>query len=544
MRCLIGDKEDFFLTSFATQGEMNAFIKERATQRKAILANFLDLSVFDTLYELIKRDATDIKALLSKVPERNWESIKGELETQLKDYRVKIREAESSMSSLQSRLDGLRLELRESNGEHIVTVEDISRKNDKLKSIQKRIVSGTARLSGLNEVFESQSRKLEKANILENSFPLEELENQLDSQRETERSLLTIQHNLNVEKKELKRTRDSAKILETVPCGDQFLQCKFIKRSHKDAKLITEQINRVDETSVSLRSLKKVLKDLHAQNLNSKIGKYKEILKQANDLRVSQSGIELELNDLSRELSDLQESETLLSDEITVMKTQVVQDADAPEVSLLRNKIYELEEALKSKDALRLSMSELIGRTKTQLVQIKKEREQYAQLLTEWKIYDLLLSATSKRGVPVHVLSSRLPKINEEISKILGTNTNFTIELEAPVDSSAMNIFIDYGDSTRPIECASGMEKMLASLAIRVALINVSTLPKSDILIIDEGFGTLDEVNIVACNRLLQSLKKYFKCILVISHVEGIKDSVDNVIEIQKDGVDAAIRIV
>ena len=189
-------------------------------------------------------------------------------------------------------------------------------------------------------------------------------------------------------------------------------------------------------------------------------------------------------------------------------------------------------------------MSELIGRTKTQLVQVQKEREQYVKLLTEWKIYDLLLSATSKRGVPVHILSARLPKINAEISKILGTNTNFTIELEAPIDSNTMNIFIDYGDSTRPIECASGMEKMLASLAIRVALINVSTLPKSDILIIDEGFGTLDEVNIVACNRLLQSLKKYFKCILVISHVEGIKDSVDNVIEIQKDGVDATVRII
>ena len=64
-----------------------------------------------------------------------------------------------------------------------------------------------------------------------------------------------------------------------------------------------------------------------------------------------------------------------------------------------------------------------------------------------------------------------------------------------------------------------------------------------DILMIDEGFGTLDDVNIVVCNRLLQSLKKYFKCILVISHIEGIKDSVDNLIEIQKDGVDACVRI-
>ena len=49
-----------------------------------------------------------------------------------------------------------------------------------------------------------------------------------------------------------------------------------------------------------------------------------------------------------------------------------------------------------------------------------------------------------------------------------------------------MDIYINYGDSRRIIECASGMEKMISSLAIRVALINVSSLPKSDILILDD----------------------------------------------------------
>jgi DNA repair exonuclease SbcCD ATPase subunit len=151
-------------------------------------------------------------------------------------------------------------------------------------------------------------------------------------------------------------------------------------------------------------------------------------------------------------------------------------------------------------------------------------------------------TATSKRGVPLHILNSRMPMINAEIAKILGDSTNFTIDLEAPVDSNEMNIYIDYGDSRRPIECASGMEKMLSSLAIRVALINVSMLPKSDILIIDEGFGALDESNVEACSRLLQSLKNYFKSIFIISHVEAVKDGVDNLIEIVKDGADSYVR--
>ena len=40
------------------------------------------------------------------------------------------------------------------------------------------------------------------------------------------------------------------------------------------------------------------------------------------------------------------------------------------------------------------------------------------------------------------------------------------------------------------------MEKMISSLAIRVALINVSSMSKTNSLIIDEGFGTLDELNL------------------------------------------------
>ena len=82
---------------------------------------------------------------------------------------------------------------------------------------------------------------------------------------------------------------------------------------------------------------------------------------------------------------------------------------------------------------------------------------------------------------------------------------------------------------------------MLASLAIRVALINVSSLPKANMLIIDEGFGALDETNIEACSRLLDSLKKWFKNILVISHVDAIKDTVDGVLDITSRGKNSRV---
>ena len=105
-----------------------------------------------------------------------------------------------------------------------------------------------------------------------------------------------------------------------------------------------------------------------------------------------------------------------------------------------------------------------------------------------------------------------------------------------------LEIYINYGDSRRIIELCSGMEKMMASLAIRFVLTNLSTLPRSSMLVIDEGFGALDSGNIDACNEFLESMKKWYKNILIISHIDVIKDSVDNIMEITRNGIDSKVR--
>jgi exonuclease SbcC len=120
---------------------------------------------------------------------------------------------------------------------------------------------------------------------------------------------------------------------------------------------------------------------------------------------------------------------------------------------------------------------------------------------------------------------------------------DFTIELILDDDSNSLDIFINYGDKRRIIELCSGMEKFISSLAIRVALTNISTLPKTNIFIIDEGFGSLDDQGVDACNRLLVSLKKYFKSIFVITHVDSVKEIVDHIIDITKDGLDSHVSI-
>ena len=100
------------------------------------------------------------------------------------------------------------------------------------------------------------------------------------------------------------------------------------------------------------------------------------------------------------------------------------------------------------------------------------------------------------------------------------------------MDGKNIDTYICYGDDMWSLDLASGMEKFVSNLAIRVGLINVSTLPRPNFLCIDEGFGTLDGESIVNMEGAFDYLKTQFDFVLIITHLDSIKDYVDHLIPI------------
>ena len=99
-----------------------------------------------------------------------------------------------------------------------------------------------------------------------------------------------------------------------------------------------------------------------------------------------------------------------------------------------------------------------------------------------------------------------------------------------------INNYIVYDDdNVWPLELSSGMERFISSLAIRVALINVSNLPRSNFLAIDEGWGTMDSDNLNSVYSLFQYLKSQFQFTLIVSHIDSMRDAVDTLLEIKKE---------
>ena len=541
LRTIVGTADDFLMTSLASQGEMNNFIKHRATQRKNILTKFLDLEIFDEMYALAKDDSAAIKGQLSNVPDRDWDILVAEKRSERRRLKKERTEAETRIAKLRLQLQEMKIALATSDSKDLVTAADIEKQEQTIQAARTKLEALSQKSNDLMDEITTAQTKIETISAIKDQFPIDDLRERLLAQQDLERTLLSLTHDHSTEKTLLKTQSKSVKLLEEVPCGDQFPTCKFIKDSHKNKKKLEEQKKVVTDMLEKVRAARKSLNVLKKEDLVEKIEKYDKILERSSKLHIELGDNRLELSRTNNKKKSLKENIDDAVTELQTMKMRVSDSDEADKVSAAKKEIDRVTVDINTQDAQRIKLTETIGHLEAEIEKLLDEKKKYGDLIVQWRAYDMFMNAVSKKGIPLQIMSSQLPLINEEISKILQGVVGFTVELEATPGSNDMDIFINYGDSKRIIECASGMEKMMASLAIRVALINVSSLPKTDLLIIDEGFGALDEMNVESCNRLLASLKKWFRNILVISHVDAVKDGVDNVLDITQHNKNAKV---
>ena len=144
------------------------------------------------------------------------------------------------------------------------------------------------------------------------------------------------------------------------------------------------------------------------------------------------------------------------------------------------------------------------------------------------------MDAIKRDGIPYELISKAIPTIEGAINDILSQIVDFSMILE--MDGKNINCFIVYDDdNVWPLELSSGMERFISSLAMRVGLINVSNLPASNFLAIDEGWGTMDSDNLNSVYNLFQYLKTQFQFTMIVSHIDSMRDAVDTLLEIKKE---------
>ena len=518
------------MTSLASQGDINRFVNKGSAERKAILAKFLRLDILDQLQSVLRTDLATAKSALAKIPEKEFDA-----QIFYKSSKIKARKADrqaevDALEKISEILSSLSSALDSSSEDIKYTEIEVTDQESLLRSLTKDHEEKRSDLEVLEIEKESLEEKLSELSDALGSYDSKHLLAVKSQISETERSLLVTTGEIETKTSQLKSDKREVKKLSDVPCGDSFPTCKYIISAHRAEKSMLEKQDDLKSTRKYATALKREIKKLLAENVEEKLREKNSHDQKIVHVNQRLSEVDISIVKMESNLRNIVRRKTEATSLLDKMRMNLCDDDTAKQRELLIKK-KKIAEQKRSEAKQKIQyLSERIGLLTAEIEQLRKDRIAYEENNFHYNAINLLCKSLSRDGIPLQIVKKKLPIINSEISNILTGVTGFTVELES--NNQGMDIMLDYGDSRRVIECCSGMEKMMSSLAIRTALVRVSSLPKSDMLIIDEGFGALDASNVEACTSLLRSLTKTFRTILIISHIDTVKDVVDNIIEI------------
>jgi exonuclease SbcD len=542
IRRYIGTYDDFALTSMSSQFGSLAFISEGSTRRKEILSKFLDLDTFDKKQKLAKEDSSELKALIKKQESFDYDAI------------IKAREAEAL--SLKKTLDEKKELLKSAVQIHEKLIQEVGQveyelKNQNIPNFVNMTLEEARELREKNLVLSQKySDQLETLNLkakqvkeLIDSIALETdninlndlTDEQTDLKTKTDKYTILL-NNVDKVMSNLDTYNNKVKLLNVVPCGDSFPTCKFIKDAHDAKRLAEQEQNQLD-------NLKKEQLDGKVEYFSqrNRLNEIKELLDKQYQIRNKTSKLTSEYMSLVNEQMNAPRLGKKMAEEEIVFVDQIISYHNAQAtVNELLNKKEELTDSLTNASSERSNLEKEINKifadlgSKVEAVkQARANKKDYQSNLEKYNVYDLYLKCMHPNGIPYEIIKNNLPVINTEVQRILSNIVDFEVYLENDEDKLELMIKHPRYDP-RPLEMGSGAEKTLASIAIRLALITITSLPKPDIFIMDEPGTALDESNLDGFIKILDLIKTQFKTVILISHLEALKECVDTQIQIEK----------
>ena len=552
IRKAFGTFEDFMITSMASQLDSLGFINEGSTKRKEILAKFLDLQMFEEKHKLAKKDSAELKGIIKHLSTIDWNKKLVHGQEALEEILEEIEQQSGLCVKLKARIKELEVEhdliqdqLRsaEDGWIDITTIESELAEKEK----EKRNLAGKILL--INDSRTKFQKKLEAVEEMLNPTELDRLNALID--KYTELSFQQDQLELDLRPKETKLRNLNKKIAmlhdhEYDPncrfCSDN----KFVKDANKakqDAPGVESEISTLKEEIAFLES------EIEAIDYESIIQQRDELasyVSQKTDLesKIQKATTQTQMWNATKQLTKSQIRELKTKQEHYYENQEAFDNIDSLKrdsksvKAMIEKKGVELTRC--EKKTMGLVSEE--GATRQQIKEAEAKLAEIQKYERDYIAYDLFIQAMHPNGVSYQVIKSMLSVINSEIAKILTSIVDFEIFFDNI--GSKLEIYIKHPRfDPRPLSMGSGAEKTIASMAIRLALISITNLPKSELFILDEPATALDAEHMDGFIRLLQMIKTQFKTVLLISHLETLKDVVDMTIDIQKKDGYAHVQI-
>jgi len=526
IRRYLGSLDDFLLTSMMSQMNSLNFINEGTTKRKEILAKFLDLEILDKKFKKAKEISQDKRALVKGLEGTDYDAqIEGENET-LADLSDKILNVKLRCNELNVVLDSMK-EKKSSIQHQIDSQKEV---DIDIKSVLSEINKKTTQKELLLDNIDKNKAVLTDCAQFIQEFDLEGILERKEIYSKTFKQLTDLSLSLKEQMREKASVEAKQVLLSSVPCGDKFPTCRFIKDAHEAVgtfDVIQEAIKRLEEGAEVYEGQ---IKALNIEEANALFNEYNDFVSKKSSMEKKIENQEMEVRLATMKLKSSLEKKKIYEENETKVQ----------EVLSLKEKSRELGRTIKASqedcsdcndDLLNLLRHEAAAKARIEVATENKAKLQKAR--EDYSTYVYFMRCVHPNGIPYDVTKKMLPIINEEIEKVLADVVDFQVFFEE--DGNKLNIFIKHPKFVqRPIELGSGAEKTIAATAIRLGLLNVSSMPIPNFAVLDEPATALDAENMDGFIKILQMYRENFETVFLISHLDSLKDIVDDEVLIQK----------
>lgn len=532
-----GEFDMFTNTLVSLQGNTSGFVYQKQAERKTFLASLLGIEIFEQLHSLMGKKVRDSEALLKKYKKTDFEKNLADAEVAVELNKNALSQDAKDLLVIKSFKGVIRdlildetKKLKEVPSETLNKDSLLEQKTKHNRSKETEAAREVTLTKGLNTITATRTKYeaiAEKAKNITAKYEEYKVTNRKmnDAEREMDKLAYYVSSLQSKSAKllELKYDNDCTFCMDNVFVKDAIEAKNLLDASEKT---LTEKEDAVDKTKLELKAYGDI-EEKHKKftKLNTEIGNLKVKEGKANNAI------------LNTKLSVANSKNSLLKIEEKLKLYEQVKDFLILNESI--NKVIDMHNTDLKEQLRKQSVCE--GRIKTfeKTIIVNDERiKSYTASIAEMQriesqlvIYRYYLSAVHKNGIPNILIMDSIPMIEAKINDILTLVTDFTVRFESDDNSILASIYYDE-DNHWPIELTSGFEKFIISLAVRIALSQISNLARSNFLVIDEGWGNFDSDNLGNVGKIFEYLENNFKFILIVSHIDALHDTVNTTINI------------
>ncbi|UCB58666.1 MAG: SMC family ATPase [Thermoplasmatales archaeon] len=566
------DFKSFFTSIFAKQKELNALSSMNASDRRPLILRMLGIDSLDLIIKEIRSDKKNKELLIKEISKDIINEI-GKNKDEIYNEEIKIIQKEKK------EIETLIKKLKLNNQSNKKDIKNLEKENQKLKNNYEKLNKQKEKLSEYKNLFEQKKQLMNEIKNLKNKISFRE-KNLINEKKKLEK-YTTIEDDIKKNNKRLNEiNKQLEKLLKTIE-QKKTLSKQYIKdiseinikkgkieKIGPDAKcptcdrILSDQYNTLIKKFEKEKTEKEKQNKIFFKNIKNKQSEKDSIIREQialekkknyflNKIREKEK-INTIINHLSQEIKH--EKKEFENKQFQIKKIGVISFNEKDfnnvkkqieqfykdyqkSITVLNDKKDEFSEII-----LKIEKKEgelnLINQKMEDLKNKIKEIEDIKKKISEEKNSLRFISILSNimNDFRIHLISRIRPTLSSY-------STDFFIRLtdgkypEIELDENYDIIVYDNGEKYS-INRFSGGEEDLANLCLRLAISEVITERAGGIfnfIILDEIFGSQDDIRRHNIMKSLSSLSGKFRQIFLITHVEDVKNDMENIIYVNEN---------